>query len=444
MMGYIELKTEIPGPKSKELLKKRENAVAQGLSTNVPIGIVEANGALVTDLDGNRFIDLAAGIGSLNVGHTQTDVVDAIKEQLDHFINPAFPVVMYDAYIKLAEKLNELVPGDFPKKTVLFNSGAEAVENAIKIARRYTNRSGVISFERGFHGRTFMTMSLTSKVKGFKKGFGSMATDVYHLPYPYPYRDNKTEEDLLLAFENLFQTTVDPTDIAAVIMEPIQGDGGFVVPTKAFVQGVRALCSRHGIVFIADEVQTGFARTGTLFAMGNFDVAADMTVMGKSIGAGIPLAGVTGKAEIMDAPEKKELGTTLGGNALGCIAGLKVIEQIEKNDLINRAKEIENVIRASLPVSSTYIGEIRGLGAMIGIEFVKDQETKEPYPVLVKKIVQNCHQHGVIVITAGAHGNVIRLLPPLVITNEQLKEALDVIVHVINQLENEASLSMTK
>lgn len=430
-MGYIELRTEIPGPKSKELLRKREDSVAQGIITNLPIGITKAEGALVTDEDGNQLIDLAAGIGSLNIGHSPKSVVNALKQQLDNYINPAFPVLMYDSYIQLAEKLNRLVPGDYAKKTILFNSGAEAIENAIKIARRYTKRSGVISFERGFHGRTFMTMSMTSKVKGFKKGFGSMASEVYHLPYPYPYRDKQTTKELLITFENLFQMTVDPSEIAAIVMEPVQGDGGIVVPDKEFFEGIRELCTQHGIVFIADEVQTGFGRTGKFFAMEHFGVSADITVMGKSIGAGIPLSAVTGKAKIMDAPEKKELGTTLGGNSLGCVAALKVIEDIEDNNLLDKAQHIETIVRSKFNFPSKYIGEVRGLGAMIGIEFVKNLETKEPYPELVRRIVRYCHEHGVIVITAGANGNIIRLLPPLVINDEQLDEALEVLVDAI-------------
>jgi 4-aminobutyrate aminotransferase/(S)-3-amino-2-methylpropionate transaminase len=403
--------------------------------------VKEAEGALVTDIDGNRFIDLAGGIGSLNTGHSTRAIIDALKNQLDDYINPAFPVMMYDSYIELAEKLNQRVPGEFSKKTVLFNSGAEANENAIKIARRFTKRSGVITFERAFHGRTFMTMSMTSKVKGFKKGFGSMPSEVYHLPYPYPYRSSQTTAEILDAIQNLFQMTVDPSEIAAIVLEPVQGDGGIVVPNKEFFEGIRELCDQHGIVFIADEVQTGFARTGKFFAMEHFGVAPDLTVMGKSIGAGIPLSAVTGKAEIMDAPEKKELGSTLGGNPLGCIAGIKVIEEIENNNLIGRAEEIGNMIRSKLDFSSNHIGEVRGLGAMVGIEFVKDLETKEPYPEFVKKVVKKCHESGVIIITAGARGNIIRLLPPLVINDKQLNEALDVIIDHIKQLENEMDVA---
>lgn len=436
-MGYIQLKTEIPGPKSRALQKRRDHSVAQGIATNLPIEVAHADGAIITDRDGNRLIDLAAGIGSLNVGHAPEQVTEALKKQLEHYINPAFPVTMHEPYISLAEKLNELVPGNFNKKSILFNSGAEAVENAVKIARRYTKRTGIISFERGFHGRTFMAMSLTSKVQAFKKGFGPMVPDVYKLPYPYSYRDNRTDKEVLVAFNNLFQTTIDPTDIAAVILEPVQGDGGLVVPSIEFMEGVRELCSYYGILMIADEVQTGFARTGTFFAMEQFGIAADMTVVGKSLGAGIPLSGVVGKAEVMDAPAVKELGTTLGGNPLGCIAGIEVIKMIEENKLTERANKIGKQIHQALDFPSKSIGEVRGLGAMIGIEFVKDKNTKASHPALAKQIVRYCHQHGVIVLTAGAHGHVIRLLPPLTITDKQLEEALAVLINGIKEFEEE-------
>ncbi len=439
-MSFIELKTAIPGPKSLDLLKQRQDAVPNGISTNIPIGVLSASGALIRDVDGNRLIDLAGGIGTINVGHSPSDIVEALKEQLDHFIHPVFPVTMYETYIKLAEKLNDLVPGKFPKKTIFFNSGAEGVENAIKIARRHTGRPGVISFERGFHGRTFMTMSLTGKVKDFKQGFGPMATDVYRVPYPYSYRDEQTDEELLNHFQRLFQVSVDPQDIAAIIMEPVQGEGGLVVPSSEFVKGVRELCNDHGIVLIADEVQTGFARTGKLFAMEHFGVEADITVMSKSIAAGIPLAAVTGKADIMDSPKLKELGTTLGGSPLGCVAALKVLEIIEKENLANRAERIGRQIKNRLEHSSPFIGEIRGLGAMIGIEMVKDQETMAPYPEIVKQMVKKCYENGVIILTSGAYGNVIRLLPPLVITDEQLSEALDVLENVLSELENKTTV----
>ena len=285
-----------------------------------------------------------------------------------------------------------------------------------------------------------MTMSLTGKVKDFKQGFGPMATDVYRVPYPYSYRDEQTDEELLNHFQRLFQVSVDPRDIAAIIMEPVQGEGGLVVPSSGFVKGVRELCNDHGIVFIADEVQTGFARTGKLFAMEHFGVEADITVMSKSIAAGIPLAAVTGKADIMDSPKLKELGTTLGGSPLGCVAALKVLEIIEKENLADRAERIGRQIKKRLEHSSPFIGEIRGLGAMIGIEMVKDRKTMAPYPEIVKQMVKKCYENGVIILTSGAYGNVIRLLPPLVITDEQLSEALDVLENVLAELENKMTV----
>lgn len=435
-MGYIKLRSEVPGPRSKILLREREEAVARGPFSMVPIFVESAAGALVTDVDGNRFIDLAGGIGSLNVGHCPQEIVEALKEQLDSFIHPVFHVAMYESYVHLAHKLNQLVPGEFPKKTVFFNSGSEAVENAIKIARRYTKRKAVISFERGFHGRTLLSMSLTGKVKKFKKGFGPMATDIYKLPYPYPYRQIQTDQELLDYFDRLFEYQVSPEDVAAIILEPVQGDGGIVVPTKEFVTGVKRICNRFGILLIADEVQTGFGRTGKWFGMEHFGVEPDLTVMSKSLAAGVPLSAVTGKAEIMDAPEEKEIGGTLAGSPLGCVAGLKVINKIERENLLKRAQTIGELIRKQLTFDSKYIGEIRGLGAMVGIEVVKDKVTKEPFPEFVAQVIKECYRHGVIVITAGSNANVIRLLPPLVILNEQLMEALDVLKSVIKKVES--------
>lgn len=436
-MGSIQLKTSIPGPRSSELLRQREHAIARGISTALPIVVKKAHGALVTDIDENCFIDMTGGIGTLNVGHSPEKVIQAIKNQLDHFINPVFSVNMHEPYIRLAQNLNNLVPGGFPKKTVLFNSGAEAVENAIKIARRYTGRRAIISFERGFHGRTLLAMTLTSKVKGLKGGFGPLATDIYRLPYPYDYQNQRTDKELLENFNTLFQNAVDPDDVAAVILEPVQGDGGIIVPSKKFVQGVRDICSKFGILLIADEIQTGFGRTGKWFAMEHFAVEPDITVMSKSIAAGIPLSAVTGRAEIINYPEVSELGGTLSGNPLGCAAALKVIEMINEEDLLERANFIGEQIKYRLDFPSEFLGDVRGLGAMIGVEFVKDKQTKEPHKEFTVKVSQECHKRGVITFTAGAHGNVIRLLPPLVITNDQLMEALDVFVDVIQMVEKE-------
>lgn len=439
-MQHIQLNTEIPGPQSRALMAERQEAVARGAATTVPVFVQSGKGALLTDVDGNCLIDLAGGIGSLNVGHSPSQLVEALKEQLDAYIHPIFHVALYEPYIRLAQKLNELVPGTLPKKTVFFNSGAEAVENAIKIARRYTGRKAILSFERAFHGRTLLTMSLTSKVKSFKQGFGPMATDIYKLPYPYTYRQSVTDKQLLQQFETLFQYQVAPEDVAAVMMEPVQGDGGIMVASPEFVAGVRKICDKFGILLIADEIQTGFGRTGKWFGMEHFNVVPEITVMSKSLAAGIPLSAVTGRADIMDAPDKKEIGSTLGGSPLGCVAGLKVIESIEADQLLNRAHAIGAYIRSRLNIESEYVGEVRGLGAMIGIEFVKDKGTKEPFPELVSKIVQKCYQRGVIVITAGTNGNVIRMLPPLVIEDGQLEEALNVFTNVVKELEGRVSI----
>ncbi|MCF8566514.1 4-aminobutyrate--2-oxoglutarate transaminase [Alicyclobacillus tolerans] len=442
-MSHIHLETEVPGPKSRAWLARRNEAVPRGIGTTVPVFVDTASGALVTDIDGNRFIDLAGGISSLNVGHSPVEVVNAIKDQLERFIHPVFHVTMYDSYIALAEKLNALVPGNFAKKTAFFNSGAEAVENAVKVARRFTGRRAVISFERGFHGRTLLGMSLTGKVKGLKRGFGTMAADVYKLPYPYPYRSDLTTEQMLGQFDALFESQVDPYDVAAVVLEPVQGDGGFMVPSIDFVRGVKDICDRYQILLIADEVQTGLGRTGRWFAMEHFGVEADVTVMAKSLGAGIPLAAVTGRAEVMDAPEVKELGATLGGSPLGCAAGLRVIEQIESQNLVARAAQIGDRIRSKLNFLSHHIGEVRGLGAMVGIEFVTDSVRKHPDPQFVKQVVQGCYQNGVLILTAGAYGNVVRLLPPLVIEDAQVDEAMAVFERVVTVLESRPGTGST-
>lgn len=433
-MGSINIKTNIPGPKSAEYLKARESAVARGISTAYPICVKDANGATLTDVDGNTFIDLAAGIGSLNVGHSPEPVVKAIKEQLDKFINPIFNVAMHEPYIELAKKLNELIPGDFPKKTVFFNSGAEAVENAVKIARRYTGRKAVISFDRSFHGRTMLTMTLTGKVSSIKKGFGPLATDVHQVPYPYYFKDDRTDEQLVNELKRVFEVTVDPEEVAAIIMEPVQGDGGIIVPSNQFVQAIRKICDEHGIVFIADEIQTGFGRTGKMFAMEHFHTYADLTVMSKSIAAGIPLSAVTGKDEIVNFPNVRELGGTLSGNTLGCVASLEVISMIEDGNLLQRSQEIGTRVKEILDFPSNHIGEIRGLGAMIGVEIVKDKEKKAQHREFVNEVVSECFKRGVLFMRA-ADGDVIRLLPPLVITDEQLDEAIGVLKDVIQQLE---------
>ena len=434
-MKSINIKTPIPGPKSTELLKEKEEAVARGISTAYPIAIDKGEGAVLTDIDGNSYIDLASGIASLNVGHSPKPVVDALKNQLDSFINPVFNVTMHKPYIDLAKKLNQIVPGNFQKKSVFFNSGAEAIENAVKIARRYTGRKGIISFDRSFHGRTMLAMTLTGKVNSIKRGFGPLAPDVHHAPYPYYFKDERTDEQLIDELKRLFQVTISPEEIAAIILEPVQGDGGIIVPSKQFIQEIRAICDEFGIVFIADEIQTGFGRTGNMFAMEHFDCAADLTVMSKSIAAGIPLSAITGKEEIVNFPAVKELGGTLSGNTLGCVAALEVIKMIENQNLLERANEIGQFIKEKLSFNSKYIGEVRQIGAMIGIEIVLDKQSKASHRSFVNDVVNTCFEKGVLFMRA-ADGDVIRLLPPLVITDEQLDEAMSVIADTIKELEN--------
>jgi 4-aminobutyrate aminotransferase / (S)-3-amino-2-methylpropionate transaminase / 5-aminovalerate transaminase len=433
---FIQLKTPVPGPKAQALLLEREKNVPRGVSNTVPTFAKEATGALLTDVDDNTFIDFAGAIGTLNTGHCPPKVVAALKEQLEKYIHPQFNVMMYEPYIQLAAKLNQITPGTHAKKTFFLNSGAEAVENAVKIARKYTGRKAIISFDRGFHGRTLLAMSLTSKVKPYKYGFGPFAPDTYKMRYPYYYRSPfgvaraELDKQILQQFEDFFQAEVPAEEVAAIIMEPVQGEGGFVVPSKEFVVGVKAICEKYGILFIADEVQTGFGRTGKLFAMEHFGVVPDLMTMSKSIAAGLPLSAVTGRAEIMDAANPGEIGGTYGGSPLGCVAALQVIEMMESEKLSDRANVIGKKITdrfAQMQEKFDCIGDVRGLGAMCAMEIVKDRDTKEPDKNLTKQIVEACYQHGVVVLSAGLYSNVIRTLCPLVITDEQLDEALNAI-----------------
>jgi 4-aminobutyrate aminotransferase/(S)-3-amino-2-methylpropionate transaminase len=440
---FIHLQTSIPGPKATELLAKKEQHVPRGPFNTMPTFAIKGEGALLTDVDGNTFIDLAGAIGSLNVGHCPPKVVEALKKQVDQYIHPCFHVMMYEPYVQLAEKLNKITPGTHHKKTFFLNSGAEAVENAVKIARKYTGRKAIISFERGFHGRTLLAMSLTSKVKPYKFGFGPFAPDTYKMAYPYYYRKPKgmTNEELdaeiLRRLEDFFLSEVPAEDVAAIIMEPVQGEGGFIVPSKTFVQGVKRICENYGILFIADEVQTGFGRTGKMFAIEHFEVVPDLMTMSKSIAAGLPISAVTGRAEIMDAPNPGEIGGTYGGSPLGCVAALQVIEMLQEEKLVERANVIGQIAFnrfKELQKKYEMIGDVRGLGAMVAVEFVKDSVTKEPNKELTASVLKECHQRGVILMSAGIYGNVIRLLSPLVITNEQFEEALEVIEEVIMEL----------
>jgi 4-aminobutyrate aminotransferase / (S)-3-amino-2-methylpropionate transaminase / 5-aminovalerate transaminase len=435
-MPTIQLKTAIPGPKSKALSARRANSVPRGLSHATPVYVAKAEGAVIEDVDGNRYLDLAGGIGCLNVGHRSPEVVAAIEGQLENFLHTCVQVTAYENYVALAERLNKLAPGKSPKKTILLNTGAEAVENAVKIARAYTKKPGIIAFEDAFHGRTMMTLALTSKTHPYKAGFQPFPSEVYRVPYAYCYRCSYNLKypscDLYCAhhLEDTFKRVVAQEGVAAVIAEPVLGEGGFVAPPPDYFKTLVDLCHKHNILFIADEVQSGFGRTGALFACERYGIDPDLLVTAKSIGGGLPLAAVTGKAEIMDAPGPGGLGGTFAGNPLSCAAALAVLDQFEKQDLNARANELGDRFQKRARIWQKQwpvIGDVRGLGAMQALELVQSQDKREPAPAETKQITQYCYEHGVITISAGSYGNVIRLLMPLVITNEQMDEALDIL-----------------
>jgi 4-aminobutyrate aminotransferase/(S)-3-amino-2-methylpropionate transaminase len=437
----------IPGNGSQALHERRMKAVPQGPYHVTPIYVKEARGALVTDVDGNTLIDFAGGIGIQNVGHCHPKVLKAVHEQVDQSIHTCFHVFPYESYISLAEKLNEKTPGDFEKKTMFVNSGAEAVENAIKIARAATGRKAVLSFSRAYHGRTLMTMSLTSKVKPYKFGFGPFAPETYKIPYPYYYHapEGVTPEELdaqlLSQIEDMFLGEVTAEDVAAIIMEPVQGEGGFIVPSANFVKGIREICNKYGILLIADEIQTGYARTGKLFAMEHYGVAADLMTSSKSIAAGLPLSSVTGRAELMDAPGAGQLGGTFAGSPVACAAGLAVLEVIEEENLCQRAQEIgDKMIARFKEMQQKYelIGDVRGLGAMVAMEMVTDRQTKAPATAAVAEIVKDTWKNGLVSLSAGLNSNVLRFLPPLVVTDEQLEKGLDILEASIARVQQNA------
>jgi len=423
------------GDKTRTLQRKKEQYVAQGISSLAPIFIDSAKGAVVKDIDGNSYLDFYGGIGVINAGHCPPQVVDAIKEQAEKLLHTCFMVGMYEPYVELAEKLCTISPGDHAKKAMFVNSGAEAVENAVKIAKAHTKRPGVIAFEGGFHGRTLLTMTLTSKVKPYKHEFGPFAPEVYKTPSAYcyrcPYKSTYPECGLhcLEHFERFFISEVDPENIAAMIIEPVQGEGGFIVPPREFLPGLKEICQKHGIVFIADEVQSGFARTGKMFACEHFGVAPDLMTMAKGIASGMPLSAVVGKAEIMDAPTAGRIGGTYGGNPVSCAAALATIDVMEQDDLPARAQQIGDRIVArlkDLQQRHPQIGDIRGLGAMVALELVKDPATKEPFKEAVPQIIEQCFQRGLLTMGAGVYSNVIRFLPPVAMTDEQLERGMEI------------------
>lgn len=437
-------------------MRRRMAAVPRAAYNITPIFVGRSEGAVLEDVDGNRFIDFAGGLGCLNVGHRAAGVVAALRAQLDRYLHTCFHVTPYAGYVRLAERLNGLAPGDFPKKTLLVNSGAEAVENAVKIARCYTRRPAVICFEDGFHGRTLLTLSLTSKTHPYKSGFEPFVGDVYRIPYAYCYRCAYSLRypscELFCGhhLEDTFKRVVAAESVAAVIAEPVLGEGGFVAPPPEFFLILEEICHRHGILLIADEVQTGFGRTGSLFACERYGVAPDLLVTAKSLGGGLPLGAVTGRAEIMDAPGVGGLGGTFGGNPLACEAALAVLEAFEDEKIGHRARLLARANhlgecfaarartwRQRVPL----IGDVRGLGAMQAIELVRSPESRQPAEEETKQIVRYCYEHGLIVLSAGSYGNVIRLLVPLVITDEQFEEGLGVLeaaLHAVGEPEGHA------
>lgn len=423
---------------TEQLAERRNQNVPRGVGNMHPLFIAKADGALLTDVDGREYIDFAGGIGVNNVGHRHPRVLAAIQEQLEAYVHPCFHVMMYEPYIELVERLNQIAPCRGEKKTMLVNSGAEAVENAVKIARHHTRRAGIICFDNAFHGRTLLTMTLTSKVRPYKLHLGALAPAVFRAHFPYCYRcpwgltypscHVQCGEEY---FEgDFFKHQVDPEEVAAIILEPVQGEGGFITPPPEYLGQIRRVCDRHGILLIVDEVQTGFGRTGRMFASQHYGVKADIVTSAKSLAGGLPLGAVTGTAEIMDSVHPGGLGGTYGGNPLACRAALAVLEIIEEEGFLARAEELGRRVRSELTrLSDKYqvIGEVRGLGAMLAIELVKDRASKKPAADEAKKLTAFCREHGLIILDCGTLGNNIRTLMPLTITKDQLAKGLTIL-----------------
>lgn len=424
----------IPGERSRALLARRQQFVARGISATVTAFAARAEGAIIEDVDGNRFIDFAGGIGVMNVGHSRPEVIQAITAQAAQLTHTCFSVMMYESYVELSERLSKLAPGDFPKKAALFNSGAEAVENAVKIARYASGRPAILVFDNGFHGRTLLTMSMTAKVRPYKYRFGPYAPEIYRAPFPYPYRMDMTPSqasDFCIAeLKRMFVGEVAADQIAAMIVEPLQGEGGFMPAPPGFLRALKALCEEHGILFVADEIQTGFCRTGQMFAVNHDGVEPDMLILAKSMGAGMPISAVVGRAEIMDAPPPGMLGGTYSGNPVACAAALAVLDIYEREDLAERSRQIgQRVMERFLHLQKQYslIGDVRGQGGMLAIEIVKDRATREPDAQAVSDILAAAHQRGLLLINAGMYSNVVRILVPLNITDEQLRQGLAIL-----------------
>ncbi len=430
------LVTEIPGPRSRALLERRSAAVPAAVFNTVPVFADRAHGAIVEDVDGNRLIDLGAGLAVLNVGNAAPAVVEAVRDQAERYTHTCFHVTMNEPYVAVAERLNALAPGGFEKRTVLVNSGAEAVENAVKIARHHTGRPGVVAFGHAFHGRTLMAMTLTAKAMPYKRGFGPFAPEVYRLPYAYPYRcaagappERCGEACAAFAIDEV-ERHIGPEHVACIVVEPVLGEGGFVVPGEGFLPALAEFARAHGILFVADEVQTGIARTGRMFGVDHEGVVPDLVVTAKSLAGGLPLGAVTGRADVMDGVHVGGLGGTFGGNPLACVAALAVLDQVERDGLVERAHRIGDVAMERLRDMAERheaVGDVRGRGAMVAMELVEDRQTKRPAKGMASRIIEECFREGVIVLKAGTYDNVIRLLPPLTIEEGLLGDGLDVL-----------------
>lgn len=437
----IKLTSNYPqGPESAKLAERRASSVPAGVASTAPFYAVDADGGVIVDADGNSVVDLGSGIAVTSVGASAPKVVEAVQESVSHFTHTCFMVTPYESYVVVAEKLNELTPGDFDKRTVLFNSGAEAVENAVKIARAATGRNAVVVFDHAYHGRTNLTMALTAKAAPYKQGFGPFAPEVYRVPMSYPFRDgNRGGKEAAAEVILQLEKQIGADYLAAVLIEPIQGEGGFIVPADGFLSEIVNWCREHGVVFIADEVQAGFCRTGKWFASEHEGIEPDLITTAKGIAGGMPLSAVTGRAELFEKVQPGGLGGTYGGNPVACAAALAAIETMQEWELNDRAARIEQIVREKiepLVEELDHVGELRGRGAMMAIEFVADSTSKAPHPTAAKEIAAYCLERGVLILTTGTYGNVVRLLPPLTISDELLSEALDIFVEGIRSINN--------
>jgi 4-aminobutyrate aminotransferase/(S)-3-amino-2-methylpropionate transaminase len=422
----IELRTEIPGPRSREITERKERVVADPLGLYLPIMIADGSGAIVTDVDGNSFVDFTGGVGCLNVGHAHPRVVAAVQEQAARFFHTDFTIVPYEVYVEYAERLTAIAPFSGPTKAAFFNAGTEAVENAVKFARGYTRRPAVIGFEGAFHGRTLLSLTLTSKTHPYKAGLGPFAPEVYRVPFPDEYR-GITARDALDALERALSTQVAAETVAAIVVEAVQGEGGFIVAPPEFMEGLRAICDREGILLVVDEVQTGFGRTGRMFAIEHYGVEPDLITVAKSMAAGLPLSGVVGKAEIMDSLWDNAVGGTYVGNPVALAAAVAVLDVFEEEGLVERARQIGEVVRSRMlgwQERFAAIGDVRGVGAMLAVEYVEDRVTKEPAPGVASRVAEEAALRGLLLLKAGVHSNCNRVLCPLVITDAELEEGL--------------------